>query len=602
MKRPMANNSAAISRLFDIAHYQREHRPLSDALATKVKGEWLKLSSQALVDQATQISRALIKLEVGMQDKVALISTTNRYEWNVMDLGILQAGAVNVPVYPNISSADYEFIFNDCGVKYCFVSDRELYDKVDAIREKVPSLREIYLFNEEEGLKNWQEVLELGTDEGPQAELEERMQKVKAEDLATLIYTSGTTGVPKGVMLSHRNLVSNVLDCEDRIPVVQGCKALSFLPVCHVFERMLTYLYLYNGISIYFAESLEKVGDNIREVQPEIFAAVPRLLEKVYDKIIAKGAELTGLKKALFFWAVELGHKFDHQNQGGFYGFKLKIARKLIFSKWQEALGGKVKAIVSGGAALNPNLNQVFSAAGFNVQEGYGLTETSPVIAVNGPTPESKKIGTVGRPINNVEVKIAEDGEILCKGPNVMMGYYEQPERTAEVLDEEGWFHTGDIGELLENGMLKITDRKKEIFKTSGGKYIAPQIMENAFKESRFIEQIMVVGEGEKHPAALVQVDFEFVREWCKRKSIGSCETEEEIANNKEVHSRVQQEINQANDQFGKWEQVKKIALTPEIWNVDNGQLTPKLSLKRRNITARYAHLYEGIYGHPPRK
>lgn len=589
-----------VSRLFDIPRYQLENTPREDALVNKIDGKWTPVSTEEFVLRADKISRALIEMGIQPQDKVALISSTNRWEWNVMDIGILQTGAVNVPVYPTISREDYEYIFNDCGVKYCFVSDMDLFHKVNDIKDKVASLKEIYIFEEEKGVKNWKEVLKLGEDTKNQAELDKRMAAVKSEDLATLIYTSGTTGTPKGVMLSHNNLVSNVLDSEDRIPLVKNGKALSFLPVCHVFERMLTYLYIYNGIAMYFAESIEKIGDNIREVKPDIFSAVPRLLEKVYDKIIAKGAELTGIKRKLFFWAVELGHEFDHQHQGGFYGFKLSIARKLIFSKWQEALGGNVKAIVSGGAALNPNLNQAFSAAGFNIQEGYGLTETSPVIAVNGPTPATKKIGTVGRPINNVEVKIAEDGEILCKGPNVMMGYYEQPERTAEVLEKDGWFHTGDIGELTAEGMLKITDRKKEIFKTSGGKYIAPQIMENAFKESRFVEQIMVIGEGEKHPAAIVQVDFTFVKEWCKRKGIKNCESNEQLATNDEVQRRVMEEINIGNQQFGNWEQVKKIALTPDQWTVDGGQLTPKLSLKRRNILSSYAHLYEEIYGHQP--
>ena len=591
-----------VKRLFDIPRYQLENSPLKDCLVNKINGQWSPVSTEELIRESEKISRALIEMGVQPQDKVALISSTNRWEWNVMDMGILQAGAVNVPVYPTISREDYEYIFNDCQVKYCFVSDKELFDKVNDIKGQVKSLKEIYIFDEEEGIKNWKEVLAIGEDDVHQLELNSRMASVKADELATLIYTSGTTGVPKGVMLSHNNLVSNVLDSEDRIPLVKGGKALSFLPVCHVFERMLTYLYMYNGIAIYFAESIEKIGDNIREVKPEIFAAVPRLLEKVYDKIIAKGAELTGVKKALFFWAVELGHDYDHGKTGGIYGLKLKIARKLIFSKWQEALGGNVKAIVSGGAALNPNLNQAFSAAGFNIQEGYGLTETSPVIAVNGPTADTKKIGTVGRPINNVEVKIAEDGEILCKGPNVMMGYYEQPERTAEVLEEDGWFHTGDIGELLDNGMLKITDRKKEIFKTSGGKYIAPQIMENAFKESRFVEQIMVIGEGEKHPAALVQVDFEFVKEWCKRKGLKNAYSPKEIAAHPEVHDRVMEEINEKNESFGSWERVKRIALTPDVWSVDGEQLTPKLSLKRRNILKTYAHLYEEIYGHPPRR
>jgi long-chain acyl-CoA synthetase len=593
----MAQDKA--TRLYDIPRYQLKHSPLKDALVNKRAGEWRPLSTAEFIDASEKVSRALIDMGVQPEDKIALISSTNRWEWNVMDMGILQAGAVNVPVYPTISTEDYEYIFNDCGVKFCFVSDRELYDKVDPLREKVGTLEEIFIFEKEEGLRHWEEVLKRGEDTQHQPEVEKRMAAGQPDHLATLIYTSGTTGVPKGVMLSHNNLVSNVVDCEDRIPVVSGAKALSFLPVCHVFERMLTYLYMYNGIAIYFAESIDKVGDNIREVKPDIFAAVPRLLEKVYDKIIAKGTELTGLKRKLFFWAVELGEEFDHQGQSGWYQLRLKLARKLIFSKWQEALGGNVKAIVSGGAALNPNLNRAFSAAGFNIQEGYGLTETSPVIAVNGPVPEEKRIGTVGRPIKNVKVRIASDGEVLCQGPNVMMGYYNQPEKTAEVLEADGWFHTGDIGELTDDGLLKITDRKKEMFKTSGGKYIAPQIMENAFKESRFIEQIMVVGEGEKHPAALVQVDFDFVREWARRKGF-ELQSEKEIARDDRVHERVMQAITQLNEQFARYEQVKKIALTPEQWTVDGGQLTPKLSLKRRNIIKRYQALYEHVYGHPP--
>ncbi len=588
-------SSTSVSRLFDIPRHQLKNNPLSDSLTTKVNGEWKRVSTAEFVSESDKFARALIEMGVQPQDKIALISSTNRYEWNVADIGILQAGAVNVPVYPSISREDYAYIFNDCKVKYCFVSDIELYQKVNDIIDKVDSLQEIYIFEEEEGIKNWREVLKLGEDTQHQEEMERRMAGVGKHDLATLIYTSGTTGTPKGVMLSHNNLVSNVLDCQSRIPVVSGVKALSFLPVCHVFERMLTYLYIYNGISIYFAESIDKIGDNIREVKPEIFAAVPRLLEKVYDRIVTKGAELTGIKKSLFFWAVELGEKFDHQKNSGWYNFKLGIARKLIFSKWQEGLGGNVRAIVSGGAALNPRLNRVFSAAGFNIQEGYGLTETSPVIAVNGPDPDRKRIGTVGKPIYNVEVKIADDGEILCKGPNVMLGYYEKPEKTAEVIDEEGWFHTGDIGEMVEGKFLKITDRKKEIFKTSGGKYVAPQIMENKYKESRFVEQIMVVGEGERHPAALIQPDFEFLKSWCERKNIPYT-TNEEMVKNEQIMERVMQDIEEKNVGFGKWEQVKKVELTPDVWSVDAGHLTPKLSLKRRNIIKMYRDLYDKIY------
>lgn len=588
------NNS---TRIFDFLAYQLKNYNMKDALTNKINGEWVSISTQQFEDDSQKIARALLEMGVQPDDKIALISSTNRFEWNIMDMGILKIGAVNVPMYPTISSEDYKFIFNDCGAKYCFVSDKELYDKVKAVWSDIPSLKEIYIFNEEPGIKNWKEVLKVGEDTKQEEAVQTRMKAVKAENLATLIYTSGTTGRPKGVMLSHRNLVSNVLDSEDRIPVVAGAKALSFLPVCHVFERMLTYLYITNGIPIYFAESIEKIGDNIRETKPEIFALVPRLLEKVYDKIVAKGTELTGIKKKLFFWAVELGEQYDPKTNSGWYNFKLGIARKLIFVKWQEALGGNVRAMVSGGAALNPKLNRVFSAAGFNIQEGYGLTETSPVISVNSPEWGGKEIGTVGRPINNVEVKIAKDGEVLCKGPNVMMGYYQNPEKTAEVLDKDGWFHTGDIGELTSNGLLKITDRKKEMFKTSGGKYIAPQIIENKLKESRFIEQVMVIGESEKMAAALVQPDFVFLKSWCDRKGI-KADSNEEMVKNEQVHKRIMEDVDTINKNFGNWEQVKEIRLTADAWSVDSDHLTPKMSLKRRNIISKYPELYKEIYGH----
>ncbi len=584
-------------RIFDFLYNQLKNHPLPDALVNKINGKWEPVSTEEFVSRSQQISRALLRMGVKEQEKIALISSTNRHEWNILDIGILQIGAVDVPVYPTISSEDYEYIFNDAEVTYCFLSDRELYDKVEQIRSKVPSLKEIFIFDEEEGIRNWKEVLKMGEDESNQDEFENRRKAVKNEDLATLIYTSGTTGKPKGVMLSHNNLVSNVLDSADRIPTFENSRSLSFLPVCHVFERMLTYLYIENNIPIYFAESIDKIGDNIREVKPEIFALVPRLLEKVYDRIMAKGAELSGIKKKLFYWAVSLGEKYDIQDNGAWYNFKLSIARKLIFSKWQEALGGNVQVMVSGGAALNPRLNRVFSAAGFNIQEGYGLTETSPVIAVNGPDSKRKMIGTVGWPINNVEVKIAEDGEICCKGPNVMMGYYKQQEKTDEVIDKDGYFHTGDIGEWVDDKFLKITDRKKEMFKTSSGKYVAPQLLENKIKESRFIEQVMVVGEGEKMTAALVQPDFEFLKAWCKRKNI-ACNTNEEMVRNETVKERVMLDVENINKHFGKWEQVKKIELTPDQWSVDAGHLTPKLSLKRRNIIAMYPELYKNIYGH----
>ncbi|MEP6804335.1 MAG: long-chain fatty acid--CoA ligase, partial [Flavobacterium sp.] len=483
----------SITRLFDFPYYQQETYNLQVALATKKNGVWEKTSSQEYIAKANAVSRALLRMGVQKDDKIALITSSNRTEWNIMDIGILQTGAQNVPVYPTISEEDYEYILNHSGSIYCFVSDDEVLQKVNAIKANVPSLKEVYTFDEISGAKHWSELLTLGSDESNQVEVEAKKDSINEDDLATIIYTSGTTGKPKGVMLSHKNIVSNVLDSAPRIPFDAGkSTALSFLPICHIFERMILYIYQYYGVSVYFGESIEKISDNLKEVRPTVITAVPRLLEKVYDKIYAKGAELTGIKKKLFFWAIDLGLKYEPYGANGFwYEFQLKIARKLIFSKWKEGLGGNLELLVSGSAALQPRLTRVFAAAELPVMEGYGLSETSPVIAVNDQRNKGFKIGTVGKVIQNVEVKIAQDGEILCKGPNVMMGYFKDPEKTAEAL-QDGYFHTGDIGEIDKEGFLKITDRKKEMFKTSGGKYIAPQLIENAMKQSRFIEQIMV--------------------------------------------------------------------------------------------------------------
>lgn len=586
-----------VTRLFDFPYYQLAHYPKQDALVTKQNGEWIKTSTQEYIQKANQLSRALIKIGIQKDDKVAIISSSNRTEWNISDIGILQVGAQTVPIYPTISEKEYEYILNHSGAVACFVSDVEVYQKLQAIIQNVPSLRTVYSFNEIEGALKWSDLLILGQDESNQLEVENRKSSIQPHDLATLIYTSGTTGLPKGVMLSHDNIVSNVLACLDRVPVQKGTSVgLSFLPVCHVFERMILYLYQYYGISIYFAESLEKIGENIKEVKPNIISAVPRLLEKVYDKIYAKGDDLTGIKRALFFWSVNLGLRFEPYEANGFwYEFQLKIARKLVFSKWKEGLGGNLEVMVSGSAALQPRLARVFAAAEMPVMEGYGLTETSPVIAVNDMRNYGFKIGTVGKVIKGVEVKIAEDGEILCKGPNIMLGYYKDEEKTKEAITD-GYFHTGDIGIVDNNGFLKITDRKKEIFKTSGGKYIAPQILENTMKQSRFIEQIMVIGDGEKMPAAFVQPNFEFVKEWAQEKGLSVGNTNAEIASSSEVHARIMQEIEEYNKQFGHWEMIKKIALTPDVWSIDAGHLTPTMKLKRKAIKEIYLKLYNEIY------
>ncbi|MFO8146145.1 MAG: AMP-dependent synthetase/ligase [Bacteroidota bacterium] len=586
-----------IKRLFDFPYYQLENHPLEKALGTKYNGTWETLSTQQYIDKANAISRGLLRLGVKPNDKIALISSSNRTEWNIMDIGILQLGAQDVPIYPTISEEDYEYVLNHSEAIYCFVSDLEVLEKVNAIKDRT-HLKEVYCFDEIEGCKNWKEILELGEDKSNQDEVETLKKAVQPDDLATLIYTSGTTGRPKGVMLSHNNIVSNVLGSATRVPFPFGTyTALSFLPVCHIFERMILYLYQYYSVSIYFAESIEKISDNLKEVKPHVITAVPRLLEKVYDKIIAKGSSLGGIKEKLFYWAVELGLEFEPYGANGWwYETRLNIARKLIFSKWKEGLGGNIELIVSGSAALQPRLARVFAAAEIPVMEGYGLTETSPVIAVNDQRNHGFKIGTVGKVIEKVEVKIAEDGEILTKGPNLMLGYYKEPDKTNEAIDEDGWFHTGDIGEFDSEGFLKITDRKKEMFKTSGGKYVAPQLIENIMKQSRFIEQIMVIGEGEKMPAAFIQPNFEFVEEWAKRKNIDIGTTNEEMIKNPEVISRIQDEVAFYNQKFGHWEKVKKFELTADVWSIEGEHLTPTMKLKRRNIKELYKNLYNTIY------
>ena len=584
-----------VKRLFDIPYYQLEQFPQEDAFADKINGEWIKTSTQTYIDKANAISRGLINKGIQPGDKVALISN-NRSEWNICDIGIQQVGAIGVPVYPTISADVYEYIFNDAGVKLCIVSDEELLGKVNSIIENVPTLTEVYTFNDVPNATSWTELLA-----APNAELDAEIEKRKAaidyEDLVTLIYTSGTTGNPKGVMLAHKNLLSNVKDCQPRLPVDSKAKSVSFLPVCHVYERMLLYLYQYTGVSVYFAESMDTIGDDLRDVQPNVFTAVPRLLEKVYDKIIAKGESLTGIKRKLFFWAVSLGEEYDVIGKSGWYKFKLGIARKLIFSKWQEALGGKCEAVASGSAALQPRLARIFLAAGIPVMEGYGLTETSPVVSVNYEKGNNVRIGTTGPVLDNVTVKIAEDGEILVKGPNVMLGYYNMPEKTAEEIDADGWFHTGDIGEFVEGKFLKITDRKKEMFKTSGGKYIAPQVMENKFKESRFIEQIMVIGENQKMPAALIVPAFEFIQEWIKYKKLDIGLSNNEIANHPDIIDRISKEVDEYNVGFGKWEQLKRFELVNDPWTPETGELTPTLKPKRRVILAKHKDLYDKIYG-----
>ena len=585
------------TRIFDFLSYQLKQRPLDRALNTKYNGEWKSTSTAEYASSADLMSAAFLNLKIKPQDKIAMISSNNRSEWCIVDVGILQAGAVNVPIYPTISQNDYEYILNHSESKYCFVSDQEVYDKVMAIKKNVKNLIEIYSFDDIPGCKNWTELLTLGENNLNEDLLNKTKDAVKPEALATIIYTSGTTGIPKGVMLSHQNVVSNVLSASKRLPLEIGkSTALSFLPICHIFERVILYIYLYNGIKVYFAESIETIPDDLRDVKPEVMTAVPRLLEKVYDKIYAKGEDLTGIKKKLFYWAVEIGLQFEPYAQNGFwYEIKLKIAKKLILSKWQEALGGNLKLIASGSAALQPRLARVFSAAGMILVEGYGLTETSPVISVNDLRKGGFRIGSVGKVIDGVTVKIAEDGEILCKGPNVMMGYYKEIEKTKEVMSGD-FFHTGDIGMIDDDGFLKITDRKKEMFKTSGGKYIAPQVIENEMKQSLFIEQIMVIGEGQKMSAALIQPNFDHIKNWFAQNGIAAEDDLVSICKNQSLLDEIQKEIDIHNQRFGKWEQIKKFELTPKMWSVENEFLTPTMKVKRNTLKTYYKDLITKIY------
>lgn len=586
-----------ITRLFDFPYYQLEKYNLDAALVTKYDDKWTKTSTKDYLDKANAISRALIKLGVKKDDKIAVISTTNRTEWNIMDIGVLQIGAQNIPIYPTISAEDYEYVLNHSESIFCFVSDEEVLEKVNKVKANT-KLKEVYSFNQVDGCKHYSELFEIGKEESLQIEVENRKKDVKPSDLATIIYTSGTTGKPKGVMLSHHNIVSNALDSIPRLPLLEESeiRVLSFLPICHIFERVLIYIYQYAGASIYFAEALDKIGDNAKEIKPHLMSVVPRLLEKVFDKIYAKGDTLSGIKRALFYWAIKLGEAYEpYKANGWWYGFKLRIARKLIFSKWKEALGGELGTMVSGSAALHPRLSRIFCAAGMMVMEGYGLTETSPVVAVGMYRDHNFKIGTVGKPIKNVEVKIADDGEILIKGPNVMMGYYKDPEKTASVMTGN-YFHTGDKGEIDEDGFLKITGRKKEMFKTSGGKYVIPTLLENELKESHFIEQAMVVGEGEKMPAVLIQLNFDFVRDWIDRKHNHVGKSNQEIITSDVVKTRIQKEISKCNKKFGKWEQIKRFELTPDTWSIDGGHLTPTMKMKRDIIKTMYQDLYDKIY------
>jgi long-chain acyl-CoA synthetase len=588
-----------VTRIFDLLpHYVRNFKPKPDVLAGKENGNWIRYSIEEYIETANLISYGLIALGVGKGDKIATIAN-NRPEWNFVDMGVLQIGAIHVPIYPTISESDYNYILNNAGVKYLFISGKDIYRKIEHIVPSISTLQGVYAFSETENVHGFDELLKLGRENPCPEKVIEIKALVLPDDLATLIYTSGTTGNPKGVMLSHNNLISNFKAVAHIPPIGEEGKALSYLPLCHVYERIIVYLYQYCGISVYYAESFATIADNMREMKPDILSTVPRLLEKIYDKIINSGRKLKGIKKIIFFRAVKLGLRYELNGANGWwYETKLKLARKLVFSKWQAALGDNLKVIVSGGAALQPRLERVFWAAGIPVLEGYGLTETSPIIAVCSFEENGMKFGTVGPVVKDVIVEIAGDGEILVKGPNVMLGYYHNQELTGEVIDNNGWFHTGDLGNIEPQGQLRITGRKKEIFKTSFGKYISPEHIENKFKESGFIDAIMVVGENQKYAGALIVPDFQHLRGWCGVKEIPYTTDAEMIALPR-LRKRFQKEISKYNKFFGATEQIRAFDLVDKEWTVDSGELTPSLKLKRKVICEKYKPVIDKIFNVP---
>lgn len=586
-----------ISRTFDLLEQYADKYVVDDALAGKVNKKWKLYSTREYIMNSHYFAYGLIELGFKKGDKIATVSN-NRPEWNFIDMGLSMSGLVHVPIYPTISEDEYKHIFSNSEAKLLIVSDRLLYKKLNPLIDNTDNIKDIYTINEVEGTKNWSEIIDLGkaNEEKHKKALEKCKNEIQAKDLVTIIYTSGTTGNSKGVMLSHENLVTNFIATSKVQPMRFGQKVLSFLPLCHVYERMLNYHFQYLGLRIYYAENMGTIADNLKEIKADGFSTVPRLLEKVYDKIMAKGKDLEGIKKSIFFWSVNIGLRYELNGANGWlYEQKLKLARKLVFSKWNDALGGNVKVIISGGSALQPRLARVFHAAGMKVMEGYGLTETSPVIAVNHATYPDIRFGTVGPLLENVEVKIAEDGEILSRGPNTMMGYYNAPELTAEVIDADGWFHTGDIGILEDDKFLKITDRKKEIFKLSSGKYVAPQAVENKFKESVFIEQLMVVGENEKFASALISPDFNHLHFWATKHKLHYRDNDE-LIRIPEVVARIQKEVNVINKTLSATEKVKRFRLVCAEWAPITGELSPTLKLKRKVIYKKYDHILREIY------
>ncbi len=586
-----------IRRVFDILDYASANLARKDALACKTEGQWITYSHEEYQRNANLISYGLLSMGFKKGDKIVTASN-NRPEWNFLDMGMMQIGAIHVPIYPTLTDEETEYIMNHSDARMAVVSDQGLFNKFNKLLPKAPGIKDLLTFNKVEGARNWKELTDLG--EKHEKEFRDQLPAIKAavepSEVFTIIYTSGTTGVAKGVMLTHKNVTTNFDDAMYLLTPEPSERALSFLPLCHVFERTVHYAYQLRGYGLYYAENLGTIAQDLRDVKPGMFVSVPRLLEVMFDKIIAKGKALKGIKKQIFFWSVNLGFRYEAGGVNGkFYEFKLKIARALVFKKWQEALGGKIQLVVSGGAALQPRLARIFTAAGLPVIEGYGLTETSPVVAANEKDYPNNMFGTVGLVMKSVEVKIAEDGEILVKGPAVMKGYYKNEELTREVIDEDGWFHTGDIGQFIDGRFLKITDRKKEIFKNSGGKYIAPQAIENKFKESFFIENIMVIGENQKFTSALVAPNFRFLHDYCAKKGLHYRDNQE-LVRKPEIISRYQKEVNEINKTLAAHEQIKRFRLICDEWSTGAGELTPTLKLKRRVLQEKYDHIIKEIF------
>jgi long-chain acyl-CoA synthetase len=587
------------SRVFDLLPFQQNNFPKADAFAYKVGGVWKKFSTSESIEIIDKLAWGLHLVGIRSGDRVASVSDNNRPEWNFLDNAILSLGAVHVPIYPNIAPEEYEFILNDSGASLIFCSSQRLYELLCPVIEKLPSIKEIYVFDPVPSAKSWSELVSSGQEVLEQPDLRKQLEDfraaVRTSDLAVLIYTSGTTGPPKGVMLSHQNLVTNSITSAGILRNTPHQRALSFLPLCHIYERTVINIYVYSGTSVYYAENLEQIGQNLREVQPEVFSAVPRIIEKIYEKILARGEQLSGIQRSIFFWAVNVGLNCDPDGKVPWYRrLQLLLADRLVFKKWRESVGGKVRGIISGSAALQPRLARLFWAAGIPIYEGYGPTEAAPVIAVNQPHTHLHRVGTVGPVIPGGEVKLAKDGEILYRGPNVMLGYYHRPDLTEETIDSDGWLHTGDVGEF-DGPFLKITDRKKEIFKTSGGKYIAPQPIENRLKESKFVSQCMVIGENRKFPSALIVPEFEALKSWMGSQGLAEMPLTE-LIKDQQINALYAGEIERCNQHFGRYSQIKKFALLPEEWTIAGGELTPTLKIKRKNTLQKYAAAVEALY------